>query len=213
MPTPIILMKVMPEVANAADHDDEQQRGAGDDRGRCAAARSRRPRCCRRCGPTARGSGTAGTPRSPSTARTGSPASGSAGWPRCVPVGVKPSRPDRCPSWKIQTSAPNDAASDSTFITIALTGSTTEPNARNSSTSVTRPRTAPSTAASSRGWPAGRPARPSRRRPAPRRPAGAGSARMSPTRSRASRRTGVARRRSTTTTRRRPATPVDLRGP
>ena len=52
---------------------------------------------------------------------------------------MKPSSPDRCPSWKIHTSAPTDAVSDSTFITIALSGSSTEPNARNSSTKVTRP--------------------------------------------------------------------------
>ena len=53
-----------------------------------------------------------------------------------VPVGVKLSSPDRWPSWKIHTTTPNVADSDSTFITIALTGSTTEPNARNSSTNV-----------------------------------------------------------------------------
>jgi len=49
-----------------------------------------------------------------------------------VPVGVNPSGPDRCPHWKTQTITPNVAESESTFITIALTGSTTEPNARNS---------------------------------------------------------------------------------
>ena len=53
--------------------------------------------------------------------------------------GVKFSRPDRWPSWKIHTMAPNAAASDAAFITIALTGRTTEPNARNSSTNVARP--------------------------------------------------------------------------
>ena len=53
-----------------------------------------------------------------------------------VPLGVNCSSPDRCPSWKIQTTTPYMADSDSTFITIALTGSTTEPNARNSSTNV-----------------------------------------------------------------------------
>src|SRR5580698_607907 len=50
------------------------------------------------------------------------------------PVGVNRSKPDRCPHWKIQTTTPNVADSDSTFITIAFSGSTTEPNARNSST-------------------------------------------------------------------------------
>ncbi len=49
---------------------------------------------------------------------------------------MKSSSPDRCPSWKIQTIAPNEAVSDSTFISSALTGSTTEPNARNSSSTV-----------------------------------------------------------------------------
>ena len=52
------------------------------------------------------------------------------------PVGVKSRNPDRWPSWKIHTSAPNEAPSDSTFMSTALTGSTTEPNARNSSTNV-----------------------------------------------------------------------------
>ena len=55
------------------------------------------------------------------------------------PVGVNRSRPDRCPHWKIHTTTPNVADSDSTFITIALTGSTTEPKARNSSTNVETP--------------------------------------------------------------------------
>ena len=52
------------------------------------------------------------------------------------PGGSKPSSAGRCPSWNTQTSAPNVAPSDSTFITIALTGSTTEPVIRNSSTNV-----------------------------------------------------------------------------
>src|ERR1039457_6538983 len=53
-----------------------------------------------------------------------------------VPVGVKCSSPDRCPSWKIQTTTPKVADRDAAFITIALTGSTTDPKARNSSTNV-----------------------------------------------------------------------------
>src|SRR6478609_5684058 len=52
------------------------------------------------------------------------------------PVGVNWSRPDRCPHWKIHTTTPNVADSDSTFITIALTGSTTDPKARNIRTNV-----------------------------------------------------------------------------
>ncbi len=53
-----------------------------------------------------------------------------------VPVGAKCSSPARCPCWKTQTTTPKVAASESTFITMALTGSTTEPKARNSSTKV-----------------------------------------------------------------------------
>ncbi len=55
-----------------------------------------------------------------------------------VPVGVNRSSPDRCPSWKIHTMTPNVADSDSAFMPMALTGSTTEPKARNSSTNVAR---------------------------------------------------------------------------
>src|SRR3954447_1087623 len=60
------------------------------------------------------------------------------------PVESKSSRPDRCPSWNTHTSAPKLAPSDSTFISSALTGTTTEPVMRNSSTKVasaTNPRT------------------------------------------------------------------------
>ncbi len=60
-----------------------------------------------------------------------------------VPVGVNCSSRDRCPSWKIHTTTPYMADSDSTFIAIALTGSTTDPNARNSSTNVASPTTSP----------------------------------------------------------------------
>ena len=52
------------------------------------------------------------------------------------PVGVNRSKPDRWPHWKIHTMTPNVADSESTFITIAFSGSTNEPNARNSSTNV-----------------------------------------------------------------------------
>ena len=76
-----------------------------------------------------------------------------------VPVGVNRSSPDRCPSWKIQTITPNVADSDSTFIKIAFTGSTTDPNARNSSTNVARQMTRaihgsvwPRLASSSTSW-------------------------------------------------------------
>ena len=50
---------------------------------------------------------------------------------------VKPSRWERWPSWKIQTTTPNDAPIDTRFITTALTGSSTDPNARNNRTRVT----------------------------------------------------------------------------
>ena len=52
-----------------------------------------------------------------------------------VPVGVVPSAP-RWPSWKIHTSAPNAAVSESTLSTSALSGSTTLPVSRNSSPKV-----------------------------------------------------------------------------
>src|ERR1700730_1548932 len=61
-----------------------------------------------------------------------------------VPVDVVPSAP-KCPSWKIHTSAPNAAVSDSTLSTSALTGSTTLPVSRNNSPNVItamRPNTA-----------------------------------------------------------------------
>ena len=67
-----------------------------------------------------------------------------------VPVGVKLSSPDRWPCWKIHTIAPNVAVSDSAFITMALTGSTTDPNARNSSTNVASTTTS---AIQGRVWP------------------------------------------------------------
>ena len=54
-----------------------------------------------------------------------------------MPVGVKPSSPDRWPSWKIQTIAPNVAVRLSMLSTSALTGTSTLPNMRNSSTNVT----------------------------------------------------------------------------
>ena len=53
-----------------------------------------------------------------------------------APTGSKPSSPERWPSWNTQTSAPKVAPSDSTFMTTALTATTTEPVMRNSSTSV-----------------------------------------------------------------------------
>lgn len=53
-----------------------------------------------------------------------------------VPVTSVPN-PPRCPSWKIQISAPKVAVNDSTLRTNALMGSTTEPVSRNSSTKVT----------------------------------------------------------------------------
>ncbi|WP_207232299.1 hypothetical protein [Micromonospora kangleipakensis] len=52
------------------------------------------------------------------------------------PIGVKPSRSDRCPSWKIQTTTPNEAPMESRFISTGLTGSNTEPKARKSSSRV-----------------------------------------------------------------------------
>ena len=53
------------------------------------------------------------------------------------PCDVKSSGPSRLPSLKIQVTMPKDAVIDNAFISTALTGSTSEPNARNSSTSIT----------------------------------------------------------------------------
>src|SRR3712207_8822763 len=55
-----------------------------------------------------------------------------------IPGGSKPSSPDRWPSWNTQTRAPKLAPSDSTFMTIALTGTTTDPVIRNSRAKVAR---------------------------------------------------------------------------
>ncbi len=51
-------------------------------------------------------------------------------------VGVKPSIPDRCPSWKIHTMAPKTALRLSRLNTRALSGSTTLPVNPNSTTNV-----------------------------------------------------------------------------
>ena len=54
------------------------------------------------------------------------------------PVPSAPSSQARWPSWKTQTRAPKLAPRLSTFITMALTGTTTDPVNRNSSTKVAR---------------------------------------------------------------------------
>ena len=56
-----------------------------------------------------------------------------------APNAVKPSREARCPSWKIQTSAPKVAPSERVFMTSALTGMSTDPVIRNSRMKVARP--------------------------------------------------------------------------
>src|SRR6478672_2462700 len=50
--------------------------------------------------------------------------------------GVKLSHDARWPSWKIHTSAPNDELIERKFMSTALSGSTTEPSSRNSTTYV-----------------------------------------------------------------------------
>src|SRR5258708_34357025 len=47
-------------------------------------------------------------------------------------VGEKFSSDERCPSWKIQTIAPNEALVERKFISTALSGRRTEPRRRNS---------------------------------------------------------------------------------
>ena len=59
------------------------------------------------------------------------------------PVGVKFNRPDRCPSWKTQTIAPNVADRLSRFRITALAGTRRLPAIRNSTTNVTTPISAP----------------------------------------------------------------------
>ncbi|OPZ55303.1 MAG: hypothetical protein BWY91_01123 [bacterium ADurb.BinA028] len=49
---------------------------------------------------------------------------------------VKPRADARCPSWKIQVSAPSEAPRDTTLRASALTGMTTDPVMRNSNTKV-----------------------------------------------------------------------------
>src|SRR5215467_10068997 len=53
-----------------------------------------------------------------------------------IGLGVKPSRPDRWPSWKIQATTPSVADSDSALSTSARIGCTMLPVNRNSSTNV-----------------------------------------------------------------------------
>ena len=53
-----------------------------------------------------------------------------------APAPSAPSSPARWPSWKTQTRAPKVAPRLRTFMTMALTGTTTEPVNRNSSTKV-----------------------------------------------------------------------------
>ena len=86
---------------------------------------------CRRSGPTPPSSASAGTPRSPSTARRGRRTGSPAGWSRRTraagsragPTGCRPGRSRRAPrSWR---------TIDRVFITSALAGSTTERRSRN----------------------------------------------------------------------------------
>src|SRR5687768_17912754 len=54
-----------------------------------------------------------------------------------VPDGSKPSRPDRAPSWKIQTRAPKLAVMLSRLMSTAFRGRKTDPNVRNRTAPVT----------------------------------------------------------------------------
>ena len=53
-----------------------------------------------------------------------------------IDCGVKLSTFARWPCWMIHTSAPNDALTDSTFMAMALSGSTTDPRSKKSATIV-----------------------------------------------------------------------------
>src|SRR3954465_9761411 len=54
-----------------------------------------------------------------------------------APTGTKPSTPASQPSWKISLIAPKEADSDSRFNTSDLSGTNTDPNARNSARNAT----------------------------------------------------------------------------
>ena len=80
-------------------------------------------------------SGPAGTPRSPSPARTRTRAR------RGIAVSTPPGErtrasPSRRPSWNTHTITPNEAPSEITLMNSALNGTTTDPVMRNSSTNV-----------------------------------------------------------------------------
>ena len=62
-----------------------------------------------------------------------------------APVAVTSSRDVRCPSWKIHTMAPNVAVRLSTFIMMALIGTTTLPSMANNRTKVATPMSASAT--------------------------------------------------------------------
>ena len=54
------------------------------------------------------------------------------GLPATVNPGeTKPRTPEKLPSWKMNTRAPNDAVIESRVMITALIGMTTEPNSRN----------------------------------------------------------------------------------
>ena len=75
-----------------------------------------------------RGSARAGTPRSPSTGRTGSRTSGSAPSSRPASAWSSPSSSVPQPHWKTATITPYAAPMESRFITAALSGTTTDRN-------------------------------------------------------------------------------------
>jgi len=55
-----------------------------------------------------------------------------------IDCGVKFRTFERCPCWMIQTSAPNDALTESAFIATAFNGSTTDPSRKKSAIIVVR---------------------------------------------------------------------------
>lgn len=66
-----------------------------------------------------------------------------------APTEVNPKQADKWPSWKIQVTTPNDAPSDTTLSSRALTGMTIDPVMRKSSAKV-----ASTTSAAAYGAPA-----------------------------------------------------------
>ena len=122
IPNPSILTTTPSSVTKPRKTGHHDRRGGGDHPAGRRRARGPRCRARRRCARSPPGSARAGTPRSPSTGRTGWRTSGSAA---SVDTGIAWSSPSSSapqPHWKTAVSTPYAAATDSRFITAALSG-------------------------------------------------------------------------------------------